>query len=90
MTGPGRYDEGGRHHCSCGAPTTYQAFSGGAEFYCEACDMVASYPEGEGGPRARLLTQGEDGIALLRAQMDQEIARRKDPANASSRDEGPT
>jgi hypothetical protein len=25
-----------------------------------------------------LLTQGPDGIALLRAQMDQEIARRKD------------
>lgn len=78
MSGVGYYDDEGKHRCSCGALTRYRMFSGGSEFYCESCGMEALYPEGDGGPRARLLTQGPDGIALLRAQMDQEIARRKD------------
>ena len=78
MTGLGYYDEEGRHHCECGTPTHYQMFSGGEEFYCPNCEIQGLYPEGEGGPRARLLAQGPDGIALLRAQLDQELARRKE------------
>jgi hypothetical protein len=72
------YDEAGRHVCSCGAFTRYQSMSGGTEYFCQACGMEGIYPAGDGGPRARLLNQGPDGIALLRAQMDQEIARRKE------------
>lgn len=74
----GCYADDGRHVCHCGAFTEYQIMSGGTEFYCDCCGLDGSYPEGEGGPRARLLNEGPDGIALLRAQMDQEIARRKD------------
>lgn len=76
----GHYDDQGRHICGCGEPTHYAAFSGGREFYCEACDDNGYYPEGDGGPRARLLDQGADGVAVLRAQMDQELARRADPS----------
>jgi hypothetical protein len=74
----GYYREDGKHVCRCGVLTRYQILSGGREFFCEACGTNGIYPEGDGGPRARLLDQGPDGIALLRAQMDQEIARRKD------------
>lgn len=74
----GYYAEDGRHVCRCGAHTRYAAMSGGREFYCEGCGNNGFYPDGDGGPRARLLDAGPDGIALLRAQMDQEIARRKD------------
>lgn len=77
VNGVGYYEDG-KHHCECGELSRYRHMSGGQEFYCEACGMEAYYPEGKGGPRARLLSQGPDGIALLRAQMDQEIARRKD------------
>lgn len=79
----GHYDESGRHICSCGSPTTYQAFSGGREFYCPACEDNGNYPDGEGGPRARLLAEGQDGVALLRAQMDQELARLAEVAPTS-------
>lgn len=78
MDGIGYYDDDGKHRCSCGVVSHYQSFSGGREFYCDACGMQACYPEGEGGPRARLIAQGPDGIAVLRAQMDQELARRKE------------
>ena len=71
------YDEYGRHICDCGAPTTYQSFSGGREFYCPSCENNGLYPEGDGGPRARLLAQ-PNGAVALRAQMDQELARRRD------------
>lgn len=79
----GRYDEAGRHVCVCGTHTQYQSFSGGQEFYCPGCKTDGSYPAGEGGPRARLLAEGPDGVASLRAQMDQEIARRKDEETRS-------
>jgi hypothetical protein len=73
----GYYDEmTGRHYCDCGAPTVYQMFSGGEEFYCESCGNQARYPEGEGGPRARLLAE-PDGAPKLRRMMYDEIARRK-------------
>ena len=63
--------------CSiCGGPTVYQTFSGGREWYCEACDTTGEYPEGGPGlPRATLLRTPEGAVAL-RAQMDQELARR--------------
>lgn len=63
----------------CGGPTQYQMFSGGREFYCPACETTGSYPEeGEGLPRATLLRNGEAGLTALRAQMDQELARRRE------------
>lgn len=68
----------GAHVCDCGELTRYRLLSGGREWYCEHCGADGIYPEGEGGPLARLLDQGPDGIALLRAKMDQEMARRKD------------
>lgn len=74
----GFYGEEGTHFCPCGEPSRYQMFSGGTEWWCESCGAEGTYPEGEGGPRARLLAQGPDGVALLRAQMDQELARRKE------------
>jgi hypothetical protein len=63
--------------CSiCGGPTVYQSFSGGREWYCEACDTTGTYPkDGPGLPRATLLRTPE-GTVALRAQMDQELARR--------------
>lgn len=72
----GHYAEDGRHICTCGEPTVYQSFSGGREFYCEACDGGGYYPEGEGGPQARLLAT-KDGSYKLRRRMYDEIARRK-------------
>lgn len=74
----GYYDEEGHHIHSCGTKTQYQVFSGGSEYYCPECKTNGIYPKGVGGPRARLLTEGEDGIATLKAQIDQEIARRKE------------
>lgn len=79
MSGVGYYDRDGAHHCSCGEPSRYQMFSGGAEFYCPACGMNANYPAGDGGPRARLL-QTESGRESLRQQLDEEIARRRGEA----------
>jgi hypothetical protein len=72
----GYYEADGTHRCDCGAATTYQSMSGGSEFYCPSCDDNGLYPEGEGGPRARLLTQ-PDGKEKLRRIMYDEIARRK-------------
>ena len=80
----GYYRADGKHVCACGALTTYQRFSGGREFYCEACGQQCDYPEGDGGPRARLLNQGPDGVAMLRAQMDQELARVKEERKADA------
>lgn len=73
----GHYDEGGRHICPCGAPSTYQMFSGGKEFYCPSCGTQGTYPEGDGGPRARLLTI-EDGALKLRRMVYEEMGRRKE------------
>lgn len=68
-----------RHRCpNCDAETVYQAFSGGREWYCEACDNNGLYPEhGAGLPRATLL-RTEAGRIALKAQMDQELARHRD------------
>jgi hypothetical protein len=78
VIGIGSYDAEGRHVCECGALTRYASMSGGQEFFCEQCGTDGYYPEGVGGPRARLLAQGPEGVALLRAEMDQELARRKE------------
>lgn len=72
--GSGYYDEAGKHVCEwCGAHTHYQALSGGREFWCETCQTTGFYPEGEGGPRARLLAQGDAGVAELRRQMEEHL-----------------
>jgi ribosomal protein L37AE/L43A len=67
-----------KHRCpNCENETTYQAFSGGREWYCEHCEETGSYPEGAAPRRAGLL-QTEAGRTALRAEMDQELARRRD------------
>jgi hypothetical protein len=79
----GYYDETGAHICDCGEPTVYQMFSGGTELYCKACECQGRYPEGDGGPRARLLAE-PDGALRLRRMMYEEIARRKSRAASST------
>lgn len=64
-------------HSVCGKQTTYQAFSGGREWYCEHCEETGTYPEGETPRRVQML-QTEAGRVALRAEMDQELARRRD------------
>ena len=55
---------------SCGAPTVYQAFSGGREYWCPACADNGDYPAtGDHLPRATLL-RTPAGVAALREQMD--------------------
>jgi hypothetical protein len=62
----------------CGTETDYQSFSGGREWFCPGCEANGNYPEdAEGLPRATLL-RTEEGRIALRAQMDQELARRAD------------
>lgn len=57
-----------RHRCpDCGAPTTYQAFSGGREWWCEPCQMDGRYPDGEGPRRVQMLRAGR--IDELKAEM---------------------
>lgn len=70
--------------CSiCGGATVYQAFSGGREWYCAACDTTGEYPDDAPGlPRAALLRTPE-GVIALRAQMDQDLARRRDQGDGS-------
>ena len=88
----GYYADDGTHHCDCGAATVYQMFSGGKEFYCGECGNQAYYPDGEGGPRARLLSE-PDGAPKLRRMMYEEIARRKSvvpPTEESSTREEPS
>lgn len=66
------------HLCpNCRTPTVYQVFSGGKEWYCEPCDMNGEYPEGQTPRRVKML-QSPEGIAALRAEMGQEMARRRD------------
>lgn len=78
MEGIGHYDEDGKHRCpECGAATNYQIMSGGEEFYCPTCGTQGYYPAGDGGPRARLLTQGPEGVAELGRQMVEEMYKRK-------------
>jgi hypothetical protein len=67
----------GKHICDCGAETVYQSLSGGREYYCENCENQGLYPEGEGGPRARILTQ-PGGADIIRAQMDKYFAEQKE------------
>lgn len=67
-----------QHLCpTCGNATTYQAFSSGKEWYCETCDINGEYPQDQTPRRAKLL-QSEAGRIALRAEMDQELARRRD------------
>lgn len=62
----------------CGADTEYKMFSGGREWYCPDCESQGDYPEEAAGlPRATLL-RTEFGRAVLQAQMDQELARRRE------------
>ena len=61
-----------------GTDTTYALFSGGREMFCNACDDNFPIPEdAPNKPRATLL-QTEAGRTALRAQMDQELASRRD------------
>lgn len=61
----------------CKGDTEYQTFSGGREWYCPFCEAEGEYPDtGENLPRATLLRCPE-GVVALRAQMDQELARRR-------------
>lgn len=71
------YDESGKHICSCGKPTTYQILSGGKEFYCKTCGNNGYYPEGEGGPIARLLAGSESDRERLKQMVYAEIKKRK-------------
>lgn len=59
----------------------YQVFSGGKEWYCPGCEADGSYEEGQAPRRAKLL-QSEEGRTALRAEMDQETARRDDAGEA--------
>lgn len=62
-------EETGKHICpSCHNYTNYAAMSGGREWRCD-CGMEGVYPEGEGGPRARLLDQGPEGFEQLKRDM---------------------
>lgn len=66
------------HRCpTCGNKTTYQAFSGGKEWFCDECQETGYYPEGQAPSRAQLL-QTEAGRITLKAEMDQELARRRE------------
>lgn len=44
----------------CGHPSTYQAFSGGREWFCTACDASGSYPEAQEKPLKHCLACGEE------------------------------
>jgi hypothetical protein len=69
----------------CDAPTHYRMFSGGREFTCDN-HHEGEYPaEGEDLPRATLLRNGEAGVVALLAQMDQELARRRDLPEGGTR-----
>ena len=64
--------------CKC-PDAKYAPFSGGREGHCPDCDdnfSLSALPEDE-QPRATLL-QTEAGRIALRAQMDQELARRRE------------
>lgn len=66
-----------KHTCpECDAETVYQPFSGGREWYCENCQSNGPYPDGQAPRRAGLL-QSEAGRVALRAEMDQELAKRR-------------
>lgn len=68
----------GGHRCpECGAETVYRVFSGGREWCCQNCDADGEYPVGQ-TPRRLLWLQTEEGRTALRAEMDQELARRRD------------
>jgi predicted RNA-binding Zn-ribbon protein involved in translation (DUF1610 family) len=73
----------------CGTETRYAPLSGGREYYCPKCDDNGIYPdkalEGQPLARATLLRDGEAGATVLRAQMNQEIARRRDEARARTK-----
>lgn len=67
----------GRHRCPiCGRATTYQAFSGGREWYCESCDTTGEYPDGE-APRRVAMLQSPEGVAQLRQEMRAELDPRR-------------
>ena len=70
----GYYNEEGRHCCpACGNYTHYASMSGGREWRCD-CGMEGWYPEGKGGPRARLLDQ-PGGLEELKRQMQEHFAK---------------
>jgi len=62
---------------TCNNETVYQVFSGGREWYCESCEDSGYYPAGEVPRRAQML-QSPEGVIALRAEMDQELARRSE------------
>lgn len=67
------------HVClECGTETTYQAFSGGREWYCPGCGADGTYPDHMEDPPRAVLLQTPEGRIALRAQMDQELARLRD------------
>lgn len=66
------------HLCdTCQGETVYQVFSGGKEWYCPHCGCSGEYPADQ-TPRRLKLLQSEAGRTALRAEMGQELARRRD------------
>lgn len=66
------------HQCpSCSQETVYQPFSGGREWYCETCEDTGEYPP-DAAPRRAQMLQSPAGVIALRAEMDQELARRRE------------
>jgi hypothetical protein len=67
-------DDGSGFRCPyCTGPTTYQAMSGGREWFCPACETTGDYPADQTPVRAALL-RTEDGRAELRRQMREHLA----------------
>jgi hypothetical protein len=64
---------------ACPGETTFKTVSGGREWDCldQACGADGAYPEDE-TPRRLKLLQSPEGVIALRAEMDQELARRRE------------
>jgi uncharacterized Zn finger protein (UPF0148 family) len=73
------------HRCpSCGAPTVYQAFSGGREFYCPGCGNQGIYPdEAPVPPRVAMLRTAEGREQLRRDARAEAARRRAEPSEAT-------
>lgn len=59
---------------SCEGTITYQAFSGGREYYCPNCDDVFPYDSGAAPRRVQMIADGRH--VELHAEMSEELGRR--------------